>query len=1643
MGLRMGDGHGQGTTDCVQDREELRARAEQTLPELLIDLLPYMFVVVDRQYRLIRWNRHFQAASEYSDQELASMSILDVVVDGGQTASKDAMRWAYDDHTVQTSMTWRTKSGKTLPVFTTCQRIMVAGVACVAGIGWDATQHKLTELLLADEQHVLSTLIDNLPDAVYIKDRDSRFVLCNREVLRRKGVGSLSEIVGRSDFDFCPSDLARSVYSEEQDVMRTGHPIVNKELCVVDRVSGQPTWNLTTKVPLRNAAGEIVGIVGIGRDVTQRKEVEEAYHAIVDHSLQGLVVIQDMRVVFVNRAMTQISGYTVDEILSISGGQLQEFIHPLDREAVWRNHRTRLSGEPLPDQYEFRIIRKDGSVRWVEIITSRIDYQGRPAIQAACIDVTERHRAQEALRRSEARHMALLNANPDLMFRLTRGGVFLDCKPPKDDAVSASPAQFVGKHLDEVFPASTARSLMQLIQTAIDTGEVQTLEYSLARAEDESCDFECRLVACAEQEVVAIVRDISDRRRAAHLAKLQRDMAIRLSSLSDLKEGLQYCLEVAIKTSGMDSGGIYILDEHTGGLRLEAHLGLPEDFIAEVSAYPANSRNAQVIMRGEPVYASQERIGAPVGPAQKAERLLVIGVVPIRHEDRVVACLNVGSHRIEEVSPRSRAILETIAAQIGSAISRLKVQDALQRAEREKATILNAMRQIVTYHDVSHRLLWANQVALDALHMTVEEIVGRRCYELWEGSDLPCKGCPVDLALRTGSPQEMEIVGYNGGTWLVRGEPVRDDAGGLLGVVELAIDITRRKQNEEELRRRLRFEGLIADISTDLANLPTDRIEEGVERTLAGIGQFIQADRCFAHLFEHGDTTTSRVCEWDGEGIDRAVEQNLDVETKGALLDAHMRRSGGVLHIRAVGELEGAEIPIKEFLESISVKSILCVPIAIEGDLLGILGVTAVREQRVWPGDAESMLKTAAEILANALERKRASDAMRERLAFETLLSELSATFINLPAGQVDGEIERWLARIGGLLGVDRGTVVQVFGSAKIVTHSWAAPGIKTASPSLTVVDFEWSLSQVREDGVFACARVKDIPAAGEKEKAYYEREDIQSIITLPLKVAGSMLGTVSFSSMRVSRSWSNDLVQRLRLVGEVFANAMLRCRAEEALRASETQLRSLFRAVPAGIGFLHNRVMLEINDGLCVMTGYRREELINQDARMLYPTEEEYEHVGQAYQRIYEQGSGVIEGRWRHKDGRIMNVLLHGTPLDPSDRTKGIIFATLDITEQKKAEEELRESERNYHEIFNASNDCIFIYDAATADILDVNRTVLETYGYTSEEARHLRLENTHAGEPPYTHENALAWIRKAVEEGPQRFEWHSRMKNGELFWEEVNLQTAVLRGQRCVLAVERDITDRKKGETLAQEHLAELTRAWHANTLGEMASGLAHELNQPLCAIVNFSSGCLRLTRKKDYSMETVRNTIEQIATQAQRAADIIKRIRALVGKHDLQRTVVDLESVLTDTIHMLREEAIKHNVAIISRLEADLPRVKGDSVEIEQVVLNLMRNAIEAMSDERIAHRKLTISSRSLNSQHVEVSVADTGRGISPELAEKIFESFFTTKSQGLGIGLSLSTRIVEAHGGRLWVESDGRSGATFRFTLPVEGATHGER
>jgi PAS domain S-box-containing protein len=241
-------------------------------------------------------------------------------------------------------------------------------------------------------------------------------------------------------------------------------------------------------------------------------------------------------------------------------------------------------------------------------------------------------------------------------------------------------------------------------------------------------------------------------------------------------------------------------------------------------------------------------------------------------------------------------------------------------------------------------------------------------------------------------------------------------------------------------------------------------------------------------------------------------------------------------------------------------------------------------------------------------------------------------------------------------------------------------------------------------------------------------------------------------------------------------------------------------------------------------------------------------------------------------------------------------------------------------------------------------------------------------------------------------------------------------------------DIEDRKRAEQL-QADLAHFSRM---NTMSELAASLAHEIKQPIGAAVTNAEVCLRLLSRNEPDLENARDAALEMTKDARRAADIIDRVRLLYGKGRSQMEAVDINEVVAEMIIMLRSQAYRHSVTVRADRGEGLTRVMADRVQLQQVLMNLMLNGIEAMSD---TGGVLTVTSRSGAHGVVQISVSDTGPGLPPDKAERLFEAFYTTKPQGSGMGLPISKSIIEAHGGRIWASGNGGSGATFHFTLPL--------
>jgi PAS domain S-box-containing protein len=255
-------------------------------------------------------------------------------------------------------------------------------------------------------------------------------------------------------------------------------------------------------------------------------------------------------------------------------------------------------------------------------------------------------------------------------------------------------------------------------------------------------------------------------------------------------------------------------------------------------------------------------------------------------------------------------------------------------------------------------------------------------------------------------------------------------------------------------------------------------------------------------------------------------------------------------------------------------------------------------------------------------------------------------------------------------------------------------------------------------------------------------------------------------------------------------------------------------------------------------------------------------------------------------------------------------------------------------------------------------------------------------------------------------------------------------------------DITERKRAdeerERLRQAR-ADLARANRVTTMGELTASLAHEVNQPIAAALTNANTCLRWLTRDHPDLEEAREAASRIVKDAARAADIISRTRLLFKKGTPPRELVDVNEVIGGMIALLRSEAMRYNISVRTELAANLPGLMGDRVQLQQVVMNLMLNGIDAMKEVDGA-RELAVKSQRTEKEEVLVSVSDTGVGLPLQQADQIFKAFFTTKVQGTGMGLSISRSIVESHGGRLWAGNNSTRGASFYFTLPTKIEAH---
>jgi PAS domain S-box-containing protein len=501
------------------------------------------------------------------------------------------------------------------------------------------------------------------------------------------------------------------------------------------------------------------------------------------------------------------------------------------------------------------------------------------------------------------------------------------------------------------------------------------------------------------------------------------------------------------------------------------------------------------------------------------------------------------------------------------------------------------------------------------------------------------------------------------------------------------------------------------------------------------------------------------------------------------------------------------------------------------------------------------------------------------------------------------------------------------------------------------------------------------------------------------------------------------------------------RKQAQESLQQSEQRWQTAFENSSIGI-MMRDRAdrFLAANTAFRNMLGYTESELYRL-CQLDVTWEEDRELNRDLIGELWEgkRQHFQIEKRYRRKDGTLVWARNNVTLVPGTAGVAPFLFTIVeDITERKKEEAERRYIEQRYRVMVETASDAVVCMDEKGA-ILLANAATARVFGY---EPGELIGKPLTVLMPEYLRQLHQGGFRRYLATGQRHINWQGTeltglRKNGQEFPVEISFGEVTADGHRIFTGFVRDISERKQAEELrASLHATQLELAQVARltTMGELAASIAHEVNQPLTGVTNNANACLRLLARRNLEPEVLRDALEEIVADGTRASAVIARIRAFIKKTPAEKRELNINEVIQEVLTLARREVSDNRVLLELQLTNALPLVLADRVQLQQVLLNLIMNGIEAMTAVTDRPRVLGVQSQVDEAGDILVAVCDSGSGLGSE-GDRVFTPFFTTKANGMGMGLSISRSLVESHGGRLWASRNSPHGAIFSFTLPA--------
>ncbi len=652
-------------------------------------------------------------------------------------------------------------------------------------------------------------------------------------------------------------------------------------------------------------------------------------------------------------------------------------------------------------------------------------------------------------------------------------------------------------------------------------------------------------------------------------------------------------------------------------------------------------------------------------------------------------------------------------------------------------------------------------------------------------------------------------------------------------------------------------------------------------------------------------------------------------------------------------------------------------------------------------------------------------DQSFEPSSFDGLLLDLLRRFINPPRDQVRSLVESALARAASHLGFDV-IILTALGVHATEQRSRMLWQIPQAAEFHVERDFPWIAGQLGQGATVRVPDTTELPREAQVDRTNCQRHGVSSLHAVPALTEGETATGLVVCSTQVRRDIDPPVLQRMRVLGEILAHALACANADDRIAAA-------VESADAGLWSLDFATMtFWATEKTRAMHGLSPTDVFTLETLLATMHADDRERMRATFERSAASPENVrAEYRVLHPDGSTRWVAIrmrpqHGVSGEPQQ----LIGGCADVSDRKRVEIEMRNEVALTEAVFDSVPGLLYLY-SQDGKLKRWNRKHEEMTGYNAAELLDF---------------NAAAWFDEEELPLMQR-EWNRVFAEGHAF-AKLNLKrkngtkapfyfTGVrvnIDGQPHLVGIGMDLSEQKKAEARLEQLRAEIAHATRVTTLGQLASALAHELTQPLAAILSNAQAARRWLARPDANLDEIRDILDDIIVDDKRAGEIIHRLRALMTRSESRHSLLDLNKVVGDVAGLLHSELVALDVPLVLDLQPDLPRIEAGEIELQQALLNLMINGLDAQRKTGPARRRLTVRTRH-DGDRVVLAVSDHGTGITEGELPQLFEPFFSTKPQGLGMGLAICRRVAETHHAHLGAENNPGGGATFFLALPT--------